>query len=285
MPGPLMAGLGPISSANAAAGAVLALQPSQYYFVQPGDSANSIADRTGVPLGQLMALNSLPDQDYLYAGEPLRLAASTPELGIGPTVSNSSLAQQAVQESREEEAALVLANRAATNTQPVSALQAQAEGPQLLPGATGPVSADPVDYSVATDGSVQVVAAETLGHYADWLGTSAARLRELNHLRGRSPLVMGHRVLLEFKSVTPAEFEQRRREYHEHLQAAYFTAHRIVGTETYQARRGDSLWNITQHDLKVPIWLLQQYNPDLDFSDLKPGTSVVMPKIEDVTGS
>ena len=68
-------------------------------------------------------------------------------------------------------------------------------------------------------------------------------------------------------------------------QAAYFAAHRIVGTDTYVARRGDSLWNITRHDLKMPIWLLQQYNPDLDFTDLKPGTAVVLPKIEDVTGS
>jgi membrane-bound lytic murein transglycosylase D len=283
--GTTIGAFGFMSSANAAAGTGLAPQPSQYYLVQPGDSANSIADRTGVPLGQLMALNSLPGQDYLYAGEPLRLAASTPELALGAPASSSLVAQQAVQESREEAAAVALANRPSTDSQPVSALQAQAEGPQLLPGATGPESADPVDYSVAADGSVQVVAAETLGHYADWLGTSAARLRELNHLHGRRALVMGHRVVLEFKSVTPVEFEQRRREYHQRLQAAYFAAHRIVGTETYQARRGDSLWNITQHDLKVPIWLLQQYNPDLDFSDLRAGTAVVLPKIEDVTGT
>ncbi len=282
-PGATASGLSLIGTANAAA--VPLLTPSsQYYLVQPGDTVNSISNRTGVPLGQLMALNSMPDQDDLYAGEPLRLVASAPQLGNPSNPAPTALAQQAVQESTEEAAAVAMA-RVTTSAQPVSAQQAQAEGPQLLAGASGPQSADPVDYSVATDGSVHVVAAETLGHYADWLGVSSARLRTLNHLRGRKPLVMGRRVVLEFSGVTATQFEQRRREYHQRLQAAYFAAHRIVGTDTYLARRGDSLWNITRHDLKVPIWLLQQYNPDLDFTDLKPGTAVVLPKIEDVTGS
>ena len=240
--------------------------------MQPGDTVDSIADRTGVPLGQLMALNSMPDQD-IYAGEPLRLVASAPELGNPATRRRPRSRSRRCRRTARRTTAVALASTSALSAQPVSRA-GQAEGPQLLPGATGPgpQSADPVDYSVAADGSVRVVAAETLGHYADWLGTSAARLRALNHLHGRRPLVMGRRVVLAFNTVTATQFEQRRREYHERLQAAYFAAHRIVGTETYMARRGDSLWNITQHDLKVPIWLLQQYNPDLDFSDLKPGT-------------
>ena len=280
----MTAGLSLMSTANAG-GIGSFTSGSQYYLVQPGDTVNSIANRTGVPLGQLMALNSMPDQDDLYAGEPLRLVASAPEVDNPSNPAPSALAQQAVRESSEEAAAVASAGQAPMNAQPVSAQQEQAEGPQLLPGATGPQSADPVDYAVASDGSVHVVAAETLGHYADWLGVSAARLRSLNHLHGRKPLVMGRRVMLEFDGVTPTQFEQRRREYHQRLQAAYFAAHRIVGTDTYMARRGDSLWNITRHDLKLPIWLLQQYNPDLDFTDLKPGTAVVLPKIEDVTGS
>jgi membrane-bound lytic murein transglycosylase D len=48
------------------------------------------------------------------------------------------------------------------------------------------------------------------------------------------------------------------------------------------ARRGDSLWSITQKSLKVPVWLLQQYNPDLDFGNLRPGTQISLPQVEDV---
>src|SRR5208283_1014340 len=126
--------------------------------------------------------------------------------------------------------------------------------------------------------------AETLGHYADWLEMPAARLRALNRLQGRTSLVLGRRIRLDFDAVSRAQFEQRRREYHARLQAAYFAAHRIDGAQVYIVRRGDSLWSITQHEVMLPVWLLQQYNPDLDFNDLHPGTQVSLPQVEDISG-
>jgi membrane-bound lytic murein transglycosylase D len=223
------------------------------------------------------------DEGDIYEGQRLRLVAAAVEPETLTTNATVAAAQAAVQESQEEDVAVKAAKKLASRTEPVSKDQAQAEGPQLVPGATGPESADPEDYSVAADGSIRVVAAETLGHYADWLGSSAARLRAINHLHGRTPVVMGRRVKLEFASTTHEQFEERRRDYHERLQAAYFASHRIAGTEVYIARRGDSLWSITQKSLKVPVWLLQQYNPDLDFGNLRPGTQISLPKVEDVS--
>jgi membrane-bound lytic murein transglycosylase D len=257
---------------------------SEYYLVQNDDTVQSIAARTGVTVNKLMTLNSIPDPDYLYGGQRLRLVAAAPEPETDTTSATLASAKEAVEESQEEDQAVAAADKSAAETEPVSAAQAQAEGPQLAPGITGQDTADPVDYSVAADGTIHVVAAETLGHYADWLGTSAARLRALNKLRGRKPVVMGHLFKLEFDRVTPAQFEQRRRAYHAQIQAAYFASHRIAGTEIYIARKGDSLWSITQRNVQVPIWLLQQYNPDQDFSDLRPGTQISLPKVEDVAG-
>jgi membrane-bound lytic murein transglycosylase D len=263
------------------AAAAMASGP-QFYLVQPQDTISSIADRTGVPLARLMTLNAIPGQDFLYEGERLRLVPQAPAPGTAITPSTAALAQQAVQEDQQEDQAVALANRLAAVNEPVSAAEAQAEGPQLLPGIGAPQSADPVDYSVAADGSIRVVAAETLGHYAEWLDVSAERLRVLNRLRGRRPVLIGRRLLLDFGHVSRTQFEQRRREYHEQLQAAYFASHRITGTRIYAVRRGDSLWNITKRDLKIPIWLLQQYNPSLDFSALRPGTQVALPRVEEV---
>ncbi|MFI4866782.1 MAG: transglycosylase SLT domain-containing protein, partial [Steroidobacterales bacterium] len=258
-------------------------QSSQYYVVQAGDDTSAIAARTGIAVRKLMTLNSMRDQDDIYEGQRLRLVAAAPEPETVTTNATAAAAIAAVQESQEEDVAVKAARKLAARSEPVSNAQAQAEGPQLVPGATGPESADPVDYSVAADGSIRVVAAETLGHYADWLGTSAQRLRTINHLRGRTPVVMGRRLKLEFVTTTRERFEEVRRDYHERLQAAYFSAHRIAGTEVYIARRGDSLWSITQKSLKVPVWLLQQYNPDLDFGNLHPGTQISLPKVEDVS--
>lgn len=289
----VMAAAAPAAAAAAVASAAAASaspsaaigvpESSQYYVVQAGDDTSAIAARTGMSVTKLMTLNSMRDQDDIYEGQHLRLVAAAAEPETVTTRANVVAAQAAVQESLEEDAAVAAASRLAAKTEPVSKAQAQAEGPQLVPGATGPESADPVDYSVAADGSIRVVAAETLGHYADWLGTTAARLRAINHLHGRMPVVMGRRIKLVFADTTHDQFEERRRDYHERLQAAYFASHRIAGTEVYIARRGDSLWSITQKSLKVPVWLLQQYNPDLDFRDLRPGTQISLPKVEDVS--
>jgi membrane-bound lytic murein transglycosylase D len=283
-PAPAAASAPPVAPAIVAANMPMNTAASDYTLVQNDDTVSTIAARTGVTVSKLMALNSIHDlNDDLYGGERLRLVAAAPEPETETAAADVATAKAAVEESQEEDKAVAAAKEVAANTEPVSAAQAQAEGPQLLPGTTGPESADPVDYSVASDGSIRVVAAETLGHYADWLGTSASRLRALNKLRGRTPVIMGRRVKLDFEHATRTEFEQKRRDYHERLQAAYFASHRIAGTEIYVARRGDSLWSITQRNVKVPIWLLQQYNPDMDFTDLRPGTQVSLPKVEDVT--
>ena len=149
-------------------------------------------------------------------------------------------------------------------------------------GADAEQSADPFDYSVAQDDTIHVAPEETLGHYADWLGLSSARLRELNHLKFRSPVLIGQRIKLDFSRVTREVFETLRHEYHRELQAAYFAGHRIVGTEIRIARAGDSGWTLSQRRPQLPLWLLQQYNPDLDLTELRPGTQIVMPRVEEV---
>ena len=50
--------------------------------------------------------------------------------------------------------------------------------------------------------------------------------------------------------------------------------------DRHVVRRGESLWTIAQKYPNVPIWLLRQYNPDVDFGDVRPRTQLVMPRIE-----
>ena len=104
---------------------------------------------------------------------------------------------------------------------------------------------------------------------------------------------MSFRTPVLRRASPPAGFPQRgarrpsssaRQDYHRELQASYFAAHRIVGTEVYIARSGDSVWTLTQHTAALPLWLLQQYNPDVDFAALRPGTQIVMPRVEEVGG-
>ena len=140
---------------------------------------------------------------------------------------------------------------------------------------------DPNDYAVATDNSVRVAAAETLARHANWLDVPVAQLAQANGLKPGAPLQLGARLQLLFTRTDRAGYEQHRRDYHRQVQADYFARWRIAGTEAYVTRAGDSLWSLTQRFARLPVWLLQQYNPDTDFSALRPGLRLVVPRVEE----
>lgn len=217
--------------------------------------------------------------------ERLTGASGAPDQSPVPVVAAGAVpVEEAARESAEEAHAVAKAGAPAENAQPVNAAQAEELSPALGPSADTQQSADPTDYSVSKDNTIRVAAAETLGHYADWLSVSAARLRQLNKMSYAKPVLIGHKIKLEFGRVSREAFETKRREYHAELQATYFAEHRIIGTEVYIVRRGDALWTVTQRFGQLPIWLLQQYNPDVDLADLRPGTQIVMPRVENVVG-
>ena len=282
------------------------------YVVQNGESLTEIANKVGVSEDELLKINGIRNRDFIFEGQqltvkagqappaavtgaPATTAGKPPEATPPPTQVASAATgtvgagavptAQAEKESAEDAAAVERAPKEKEATQPVSAAQAEEISPALGPVAESDQSADPSDYSVGKDDSIEVAAAETLGHYADWLSVSAQRLRTINRMSHGRPVVIGRRLKLDFARVSREDFEKKRREYHQTLQAAYFAAHRIVGSEVYIVRRGDSLWTVTQRFSQLPIWLLRQYNPDLDFADLRPGTQVVMPRVEDVVAN
>jgi membrane-bound lytic murein transglycosylase D len=164
--------------------------------------------------------------------------------------------------------------------EPVS--ERQAESTALLPAASPSNNNDPTDYSVGADSKVIVQATETLGHFADWTKISSQQLRALNKLHKNAMVTLGHKVKLDFSKVSAADFETVRRNYHQLLQETFFATHRIAGTDNYVVKRGESLWIIAQQHAEVPVWLVAQYNPDVDFNDVRPGTTITLPRVETI---
>ncbi|MBY0399279.1 LysM domain-containing protein, partial [Myxococcota bacterium] len=140
--------------------------------------------------------------------------------------------------------------------------------------------ADPSDYSIADDRTILVQPNETLGHYAEWLGVRASRLRQLNGLRYGEPVVLHQKIRLDFANVPPADFERIRTEYHRELQEAFFSEWEIEGTSIFKVGPGDSIWSLSTRRFAVPIWLLRQYNPDVDLDSLSAGTAITVPKLK-----
>jgi membrane-bound lytic murein transglycosylase D len=160
--------------------------------------------------------------------------------------------------------------------------QRQTESAALLPAGPPSGGTDTTDYSVRDDDTVIVQVGETLGHFSDWSGIDSGRLRALNHLHKNARVTVGHRIKLDLSKVSAEQFTAVRRGYHRQLQEEFFAAHRIAGTESYTVKRGESLWTIAQQHSDLPLWLIAQYNPDVNFGDIRPGTSISLPRVVDI---
>ena len=136
---------------------------------------------------------------------------------------------------------------------------------------------DPSDYSVASDGTIEVQPLETLGHYGDWLEIKTQRLRDLNGLAFRAPVDVGQRIRLDLGTVNAKAFEERRIAYHRTQQDSFFRRHVISDVVEHVIKRGESIWVITLRKYDVPVWLFRQYNPELDMHNVQPGTKVQIP--------
>lgn len=260
----------PVASAPTAAAAPAANR----YIVRRGDTLTKIASRHGLSEEALMEINDIRNRNFIYEGQILALAPSgrtVPVVEVDVPVEVVDIAAPV--------AALAEA------AEPVSEREAEEIGPALVPGTQAAASADPGDYSVHDDDTILVQATETLGHYAEWLNLRASQLRSLNRMSFATPVVVGRKVKLQFSKITRDQFEARRAEYHRQLQEAFFTQFRIKDTATHVIRPGESIWVLAQQRYNIPIWLLRQYNPDLDLGAVKPGTKLIIPVVEPVAAS
>jgi membrane-bound lytic murein transglycosylase D len=227
--------------------------------------------------------SAAPDTLAPQAGTATVAATAAPVSaapGAEAETNAGGVSPQVAQQESEQDARAVAQDKPLVASQPVSAKQAEDITPGLGPTTLVTAdNADATDYSVAADDTIVVAPTETLGAYAGWLGVSPARLRALNHLRGKAGVRIGRKLKLDFTRGSHEKFEAQRRDYHRQLEAAYFASHRISGTQVHVVRSGDSLWSLTHRFGDLPEWLLQQYNPDVAFDALRAGTQIVIPRV------
>jgi membrane-bound lytic murein transglycosylase D len=254
-----------------------AQRPDLYHRVQRGDTLSEIAERYGVSLAALVRANGLGDRNFIRIGQQLTLPTGGRPPVVAVAAARETAAEPAkptpTQPSRETLAAV----RQAVETDTVEApVQPDAN---LLASEQATLAADPSDYSVAADNTIEVQDMETLGHYADWLEIRTQRLRDINGLPFEQAVVVGQRIKLDFANVDPGLFEARRTAYQTERQEAFFSAYQIDEILNHIVRKGESLWLLALRQYDVPVWLLRQYNPDVDLDHIRPGTVVRFPHL------
>jgi len=267
--------------------------------VRKGETLAGIASASGVSVSRLLAANGWNAAHAVSRGEIVRIPmpASRGEAQAEPAAvalpPSAVLADNeaspsapaptpptAEEQSLQHPTGSPQSTAAASPREPVS--PRQTDSAALLPASAPTGGTDATDYRVGAGDTVVVQTGETLGHFADWTGVDSETLRRLNRLHKSAQVMVGHRIKLDLSKVTAAQFLAARTDYHRHVQEAFFAAHRIAGTENYTVKRGESLWTVALQHGDLPIWLVAEYNPDVDFHDMRPGTTIALPQVVDV---
>ncbi|MBN1542811.1 LysM peptidoglycan-binding domain-containing protein [candidate division KSB1 bacterium] len=248
----------------------------RYYRVKRGDNLGNLARQFGTDLTTLMALNDIDNPHRIRVGQILELP------GISQSVTPVQTAYQPVAETPggglEPEAASVVETKStdlpqtSVAAEPFLPLRSALTEPEAVVGFT-------VAFEAPTDQSVVVEPEETLGHFAEWLGISAQRLRDVNGLPYGQEIQIGKKLSLIFTQVSAAEFHRRRLEYHKGIQEDFFGHFRIDSTRSYRIRSGDNIWHLCNRTFTVPLWLLRRLNPEVDIARLYPGETLLVPVV------
>lgn len=276
---------------------------TESYSVRRGDTLSRIARRFGLTERALLQANDIDHPDLLFPGQQLRVPSDAPpatqpvvyvaaqEPVVQPQPQEVAAVEQTLEPLVIEELMPPLsessdATQEASNTLAGDELALALDSPQSIAEqsaqAVEDLAADPSDYSVAENHSIEIQASETLGHYADWLGVSTSQLRSLNRLGRNSAVVIGRRLNLDFSNVSVQEFELKRRQFHLEEQQEFFRQYRIENVDEYKVAANDNIANLARRKYSVPMWLLRQYNPTLNFRQVQIGQTVMFPVLEPV---
>ena len=244
----------------------------QRHKVRRGQTACGIANKYQVKCRDLIVLNKLNRKAVIRIGQRLKIPTSGREkYRPGKLAKKASIqkvsAQSQNQSTKNQSTQSNVAKKAATKK------------------VTRPVAGNAkINYSLSLNEtnkgiSLRVLASETLGHYADWMGGgSSAEIRRLNGLKKSNHLSFGRLIKLPKMSASQkAAFEAQRENFHEAIAVQYFQHFKVKGTTNHRIREGESLWRLTQN-AGVPLWLLHNYNPNMRQS--KVGSKIVIPEIE-----
>ncbi|MBU2590711.1 MAG: transglycosylase SLT domain-containing protein, partial [Nitrospinae bacterium] len=244
-------------------------KPSEWYSVGRGDTLSGMARQFGTSVPALMAMNDLDSVHRIYVGQILRVTGKAPPHRAKPEVVETASISTPPSSVKTDQ--VVTHHRTTTKVAEVRERFSRKLYEFLSPATA---NARNVGY-----GYIRIEPEETLGHYSEWSGMSAASLRRLNGIKSkRYPMVIGRKIKIPFTNVAKETFEERRAEYHLALQEDYFSSYQVKETMAYQMRSGDTIWSISTKD-EIPIWLLKWYNPEANLHALKVGDTLTVPLV------
>ena len=150
--------------------------------------------------------------------------------------------------------------------------------------ASAPVESEPAEplepAGEAREVTIEVKRGETMPLYSKWSGLSMEVLSKANDgkrgLRARQAYQM---------TMTPGQFrrfEEARTTYHLDKEKEFFTRYEVSRLERYKVIRGDNVWRIAKLHDKLPVWVLERFNSNVNMARLKIGEELIVPVLAEI---
>jgi membrane-bound lytic murein transglycosylase D len=270
-------------------------KPSKFHVVQKGDTAGGIARTHSVPLNALIMANGLSRRATIYIGQNLRIPVQG-EVILPEKLALVKTAKTPLPPETPPDTVLpppqkttpplpLPPEKLIAKTAPAPAAAVAPPLPDSPEALAKPVSEEPtINLAIVTSdlkikktvtqsnqrvGIIRVAPEETLGHYADWLQIPTQEIRTLNRFPYGQTISIDQKIKIPLAPKDLERFEELRYEYHKEMEEDFFESFSISGVDTYEIKRGDTIWFLCLNKLEIPLWLLKKYNPVMDFSKLK----------------
>lgn len=256
------------------------------YKIRRHDNLSKIAKRFDTDVNHLKRINRLRNPNTLYPGQRIKVP--------GQEIIASKVASNTVKPGgfklTVKRAKVSNSSKAAKKTAHVKIARADASGTkQVARGTTEKINRHrpafrPVSFSTDKNsnskmGTITVDFDETLSHYAEWSLLSVRELRHINRIGKRGNISVHDKLRVNFAKTLPGQFEEKRQEYHKAIQEDFFNNYEISKLTIRSVEKGETLWEMRNENLTIPLWLLSSYNSDKNIHSLSVGEPIVIPVI------
>jgi len=255
------------------------------YKVRRHDNLSKIAKRFDTNALHLASINGFRNPDALYPGQRIKVPGQEVVEQVAPETISSRNFKLTVDRSQVEKlsgndgkiTAVKTENAVSQGT--LKVISSKTEGINRNRPAFKPVSFSPNKNSGSMIGTITVDFDETLSHYAEWSLLSVAELRRINRIGKRSDISVNDKLRVDFAKVLPDKFEEKRQEYHKAIQEDFFNNYEISKLTIRSVQKGETLWQMSNDNYTIPLWLLSSYNSEKDIRSLSVGEPIVIPVI------
>ena len=145
--------------------------------------------------------------------------------------------------------------------------------PELEVSAGGDEPA-PEDGRVVT---IKVKRGENLRLYSEWSAISVDDLKEQNGIQKKHGLKIGQAFEIRLDPKGYRAFTEARATHFEDQEKRFFAKFVVTRLAPYTIKRGDNVWKIARKYDRVPVWVLEKFNSNLNMGKLKVGEVILVP--------